>query len=305
MPQKTHVRPQQLWYQIFRSCSRLPGCKCLSIGICAPLPACSNSKERVEPPSQHSRDSQPAAATVDHGSMHSPAASPCQVYTLILVWMVTSLVCSRQQAAVDQGRGPARPVWHGAASFPVFLAPSLHSHRPPTTTTDPWRPVPAAAVVPNTAWMPFPANKDVTPPAGITPRAIPAHPGMKDAPRLDIVAPLKGKGVWVAQNATVIGNVKIGDNSSIWYGAVLRGERLGSGSGSRWRVEGGLWRPQQCWPTIHTTTAYLHMSCEPGVAPCGCTPPHTPCPQQQGTDLPASLLVPPPPPPLTPPPLPR
>ena len=34
----------------------------------------------------------------------------------------------------------------------------------------------------------------------------------------------KGKEVFIAENATVIGNVELGDNSSIWFGAVLRGD---------------------------------------------------------------------------------
>jgi len=33
-----------------------------------------------------------------------------------------------------------------------------------------------------------------------------------------------GSKVWVAPNASVIGNVELGDRSSIWYGAVLRGD---------------------------------------------------------------------------------
>ena len=35
--------------------------------------------------------------------------------------------------------------------------------------------------------------------------------------------PSLGKGAWVAPNASVIGDVKIGDKSAVWYGAVLRG----------------------------------------------------------------------------------
>ena len=31
-------------------------------------------------------------------------------------------------------------------------------------------------------------------------------------------------GAWVAQNATVVGDVVLGENASIWYGAVLRGD---------------------------------------------------------------------------------
>ena len=33
-----------------------------------------------------------------------------------------------------------------------------------------------------------------------------------------------GNDTWLAENATVIGNVKIGENCSIWYNAVLRGD---------------------------------------------------------------------------------
>ncbi len=36
--------------------------------------------------------------------------------------------------------------------------------------------------------------------------------------------PQIGKNVFIAPNATVIGNVTIGDNASVWYGTVLRGD---------------------------------------------------------------------------------
>ena len=36
--------------------------------------------------------------------------------------------------------------------------------------------------------------------------------------------PRIGKNVFIAPTATVIGDVKIGDNASIWYGTVLRGD---------------------------------------------------------------------------------
>jgi carbonic anhydrase/acetyltransferase-like protein (isoleucine patch superfamily) len=41
---------------------------------------------------------------------------------------------------------------------------------------------------------------------------------------LDGVAPQLGTGAWVADSAEVIGNVQLGDNASIWFGAVLRGD---------------------------------------------------------------------------------
>ena len=34
----------------------------------------------------------------------------------------------------------------------------------------------------------------------------------------------KGKNVFIADTATVIGNVELGNNSSVWYGAVIRGD---------------------------------------------------------------------------------
>jgi gamma-carbonic anhydrase len=36
--------------------------------------------------------------------------------------------------------------------------------------------------------------------------------------------PMLGKNVFIAKNATVIGDVTLGDHSSVWYGAVLRGD---------------------------------------------------------------------------------
>ena len=36
--------------------------------------------------------------------------------------------------------------------------------------------------------------------------------------------PQLGNAVWVADNASVIGDVRLGDNASVWFGAVLRGD---------------------------------------------------------------------------------
>ena len=41
---------------------------------------------------------------------------------------------------------------------------------------------------------------------------------------LDGLAPRLGRDVFVAPNATVAGDVKLGDEVSIWFGAVLRGD---------------------------------------------------------------------------------
>ena len=46
--------------------------------------------------------------------------------------------------------------------------------------------------------------------------------------------PVLGRDVWIAPNATIIGDVRLGDNASIWWNAVLRGDNdtLAIGAGS-------------------------------------------------------------------------
>lgn len=41
---------------------------------------------------------------------------------------------------------------------------------------------------------------------------------------LNEITPLVGEGTFLAETATLIGNVKIGKNCSIWYNAVIRGD---------------------------------------------------------------------------------
>jgi carbonic anhydrase/acetyltransferase-like protein (isoleucine patch superfamily) len=41
---------------------------------------------------------------------------------------------------------------------------------------------------------------------------------------LDGKAPQLGQGAWVADNAEVIGDVEMGENASVWYGCVVRGD---------------------------------------------------------------------------------
>ena len=58
--------------------------------------------------------------------------------------------------------------------------------------------------------------------------------------RIDVIIPMKGHtpniahDVFVAPTAVIVGNVEIGEGSSIWYGAVLRGDcgRIVIGKGS-------------------------------------------------------------------------
>jgi carbonic anhydrase/acetyltransferase-like protein (isoleucine patch superfamily) len=50
-------------------------------------------------------------------------------------------------------------------------------------------------------------------------------------------SPRIGERVFVAENATLIGNVTVGDDCSIWYGAVLRGDMHFISIGSRTNIQ--------------------------------------------------------------------
>jgi carbonic anhydrase/acetyltransferase-like protein (isoleucine patch superfamily) len=53
------------------------------------------------------------------------------------------------------------------------------------------------------------------------------------------VVPLLGRDVFVAPSATVIGDVHLGDESSVWFGAVLRGDVFPIRFGARTNVQDG------------------------------------------------------------------
>jgi carbonic anhydrase/acetyltransferase-like protein (isoleucine patch superfamily) len=53
------------------------------------------------------------------------------------------------------------------------------------------------------------------------------------------VAPTLGKGVYVAPNATVIGDVYLGPESSVWFGSVLRGDVFPIRIGARTNIQDG------------------------------------------------------------------
>ena len=42
--------------------------------------------------------------------------------------------------------------------------------------------------------------------------------------QLGEIAPQVGAGAWVADSATVLGRVRLGESANVWYGAVLRGD---------------------------------------------------------------------------------
>ncbi len=59
--------------------------------------------------------------------------------------------------------------------------------------------------------------------------------------------PSLGNRTWVAENATLVGDVVIGDDSSIWFGTVIRGDVHSIRIGARTNIQ------DNC--TIHVTTA--------------------------------------------------
>mmetsp|Transcript_24037 Transcript_24037/g.38498 ORF Transcript_24037/g.38498 Transcript_24037/m.38498 type:complete len:116 (+) Transcript_24037:3165-3512(+) len=54
-----------------------------------------------------------------------------------------------------------------------------------------------------------------------------------------ILKPLIAPNVWVAPNAVVVGNVNIGSSSSVWFNAVIRGDRDLIEIGERTNVQDG------------------------------------------------------------------
>lgn len=57
--------------------------------------------------------------------------------------------------------------------------------------------------------------------------------------KLNGIAPQIGKNCFIAENAAIIGDVVIGDDCSIWYGAVLRGDVNPIRVGNRVNIQDG------------------------------------------------------------------
>lgn len=57
--------------------------------------------------------------------------------------------------------------------------------------------------------------------------------------RLGDKAPSLARDVWIADNATVIGDVRLGDNVSIWWNAVLRGDNDPISIGTNSNIQDG------------------------------------------------------------------
>ncbi|MDD3272845.1 MAG: gamma carbonic anhydrase family protein [Bacteroidales bacterium] len=57
--------------------------------------------------------------------------------------------------------------------------------------------------------------------------------------KLNGIAPKIGKNCFIAENAAIIGDVEIGDDCSIWYGAVLRGDVNPIRIGNRVNIQDG------------------------------------------------------------------
>ena len=57
--------------------------------------------------------------------------------------------------------------------------------------------------------------------------------------QLGVDAPRIHPSAWVAESASVIGRVELGENASVWYGAVLRGDNEWLRIGARSNVQDG------------------------------------------------------------------
>ena len=57
--------------------------------------------------------------------------------------------------------------------------------------------------------------------------------------KLNGITPKIGKNCFIAENASIIGDVEIGDDCSIWYGAVLRGDVNPIRIGNRVNIQDG------------------------------------------------------------------
>ncbi|GAB1374582.1 gamma carbonic anhydrase family protein [Bacteroidales bacterium] len=57
--------------------------------------------------------------------------------------------------------------------------------------------------------------------------------------KLNGISPIIGKNCFIAENAAIIGDVVIGDDCSIWYGAVLRGDVNPIRIGNRVNIQDG------------------------------------------------------------------
>ena len=56
---------------------------------------------------------------------------------------------------------------------------------------------------------------------------------------LNGISPKIGRNCFIAENAAIIGDVEIGDDCSIWYGAVLRGDVNPIRLGNRVNIQDG------------------------------------------------------------------
>jgi hypothetical protein len=80
-----------------------------------------------------------------------------------------------------------------------------------------------AELRPNLAWAPTKLEPSSPPTKGQV-VSVPPMGRLLDVKQL--VMPRKGNDVFIAPSANVLGDVKLGSKSSIWYGAVLRGEQI-------------------------------------------------------------------------------
>ena len=62
----------------------------------------------------------------------------------------------------------------------------------------------------------------------------------------------KHKTVWVAENAVLIGDITIGEGSSVWYGSILRGDEAPITIGKNTNIQdGAILHEAANWAVLH------------------------------------------------------
>lgn len=87
---------------------------------------------------------------------------------------------------------------------------------------------------PNLAWAPTKLDPSAPPTQG---QVVNVPPMGRIVSTKQLVMPRKGADVFIAPSANVLGDVRIGSKSSIWYGAVLRGDVNGIEVGSNTNIQ--------------------------------------------------------------------
>lgn len=138
-------------------------------------------------------------------------------------------VKAAKAAEKDDAGEPEAEAYSGASARPEAPAPEVSPEPEPAPAAEaaPSDPAPAITHTPAAAAALKAAAEPET-----------RRPEMTDTPK-DTPARKPDKHIFIAKNATVVGDVRIGEDSSIWYSAVVRGDQAPITIGERTNVQDG------------------------------------------------------------------